>query len=302
MKTTKKVQTLLGSSSPWARVRAPYLLLATAIGLGAVTYSAPAEAQEIQLTGPLAGAPAVKKLRRYREGRFQLAPEASFTLLDEYRRAIMPGVHANYNITDWLAIAGYFDYGVVNSTTDLTDQIDATAPRNARTATNVNHDASGNPKPFTDQVAKMQWVGAAEAQFIPFRGKLAIFQKLFVDTDLYLHGGVAFVGLQERGDCGGSAPKQCADPSTFALQSRTALAPTFGIGLSFYTNSLVSLGVEYRAVPFSWNRAGFDQRGGGPNAKFPDNQINADDRTFKFNQMMTILIGFSFPTAPKTSE
>ena len=31
-------------------------------------------AQEIQLTGPLAGAPAVRKLRLYREGRFEVAP------------------------------------------------------------------------------------------------------------------------------------------------------------------------------------------------------------------------------------
>jgi len=277
-------------------------LLSAALGLGALTYAPSAKAQEIQLTGPLAGAPAVKKLRRYREGRFQLAPEASFTLLDEYRRAIMPGIHANYNITDWLALAGYFDYGVINSTTDLTDQIDATAPRNARTATNVNHDATGGSKPFGDQVAKLQWVGAVEAQFIPFRGKLAIFQKLFVDTDLYLHGGLAFVGLKERGDCGGSAHKQCADPSTFDLQSRTAIAPTFGLGLSFYTGDLVSLGLEYRAVPFSWNRPGFDQRGGGPNAKFPDNQVNSNDRTFKFNQMMTVLVGFSFPTKPKIAD
>ncbi len=278
-------------------------IVAAAVGLGALlSWEAPAKAQEIQLTGPLAGAPAVKKLRRYREGRFSIAPEASFTLLDEYRRAIMPGLHANYNLTDWLAIGGFFDYGVINSTTDLTDQIDSQAPRNARTATNVNHDQNGNAKPFGDQVAKMQWVGAVEAQFIPFRGKLAIFQKLFVDTDLYLHGGLAFAGLQERGDCGGDGQKQCADPSTFALQSRTALAPIFGLGLNFYTGDFINIGLEYRAVPFSWNRPGFDQRGGGPNAKFPDNRINSDDRTFKFNQTITLGVGFSFPTKPKLSE
>ena len=45
-----------------------------------------AEAQEIQLTGPLAGAPAVRKLRLHREGRFEVTPNVSFTLLDEYNR------------------------------------------------------------------------------------------------------------------------------------------------------------------------------------------------------------------------
>ena len=45
-----------------------------------------AQAQEIQLTGPLAGAPPARHLRLYRQGRFEIAPTVSFTLLDEYRR------------------------------------------------------------------------------------------------------------------------------------------------------------------------------------------------------------------------
>ena len=63
-----------------------------------------ASAQEIQLTGPLAGAPAVRHERLYRDGRFELAPTVSFTLLDEYKRAILFGARAQYNITDWLAV------------------------------------------------------------------------------------------------------------------------------------------------------------------------------------------------------
>jgi outer membrane beta-barrel protein len=277
-------------------------LVAAAIGACALVTTTPSQAQEIQMTGPLAGAPAVRKLRKYRGGRFELAPEASFTLLDEYRRVIMPGVHAMYNITDWLAVAGLFDYGVVNTTTDLTDQINDQSVRNSRTATNVNHKTDGSRAPFADQTAKMQYVGAAELQFVPFRGKLALFQKIFVDTDLYLHGGLAFVGLQERGDCGASGQKQCSESSTFALQSRTALAPIFGLGLKLYAGNFFSIGVEYRALPFSWNRAGFDQRGGGNNQNFPDNRVDSADRTFKFNQMITVGFGFSLPAKPAVSE
>ena len=108
-------------------------------------------------------------------------------------------------------------------------------------------------------------------------------------------------GLQERGDCGQSPTTPCTDQKTFALQSRTAIAPTFGLGLNLYTGDLVSINFEYRALLFSWNRGGFDQRGGGSNGKFPDNQINSDDRTFKFNQMLTLGVGFAFPK-PKLSE
>jgi len=269
-------------------------VLGAALAVGALLSSSPAKAQEIQLTGPLAGAPAVRKLRQYREGRFEIAPTLSFSLLDEYRRTIFTGARLQYNIKDWISVGVWGAYGVVSLTTDLTDQIDTVAPRNSRTASNVG-------KSFPDQTAKMQWVAAPQVQFAPFRGKLALFQKVFLDTDLYLHGGVAFIGLQERGDCTNTGTVTCADPASFALASRTAVAPTFGLGLNFYTGDLVSVGVEYRALPFSWNRAGFDSQGGGNNGKFPDRKIDANDRTFKFNQMISLSVGFSFPK-PKVSE
>lgn len=259
-----------------------------------------AEAQEIQLTGPLAGAPSHKKLRQYRKGRFEVAPTASFTLLDEYRRTILVGGKLQYNITDWLGVGVWGAYGLVSSATNLTDQItetDKARGANSRTAVNVGRAGNG----FTDQTAKMQWVAAPQIQLVPFRGKLALFQKLFVDTDAYLHAGLAFVGLQERGDCGGTETA-CTNQDTFQRQSRMALAPTFGLGLNFYPSNFISFGFEYRALPFSWNRAGFDNKGGAPDGKFPDNQVNSDDRTFKFNQMVSVHIGFSFPTKPKLSD
>ncbi len=280
-------------------------VLAAAIGIGALAAAPSARADDIVLTGPLQGAPAARKMRMYREGRFEIAPTISFTLLDEYRRTIFTGARLQYNIKDWISLGVWGAYGLVQMTTDLTDQIDQTAPRNSRTATNVNHTAAGTPAPFANQTAKMQWVAAPQVQFTPFRGKLALFQKVFVDTDLYVHGGVAFVGLQERAaqdGCGDAGQKACSDPASFALQSRMAIAPTFGLGLNFYTGDFISLGVEYRALPFSWNRAGFDQQGGGNSGKFPDTKVGKDDRTFKFNQMISIAIGFSLPAKPKTSD
>ncbi|WP_394842429.1 hypothetical protein LZC95_35840 [Pendulispora brunnea] len=255
-----------------------------------------AEAQEIQITGPLAGKPPVMDLRRYREGRFEIAPTVSFTLLDEYRRTIFVGGRLQYNIKDWLGIGVWAAYGVGSIATDLTDQIDQKAkPRGSPlTSSNVT------PGAFQDQVGKLEWIAAPQLTLVPFRGKLAIFQKIFVDTDAYIHGGVAFVGLKERGDCGGGGGQPgCTEARSFDLASRTAIAPTFGLGLSFYMNKLMSLGFEYRAFPFSWNRGGFDSRGTGANGEFPDDKVNSEDRTFKFNQMISIALGFHFPTSPK---
>ena len=286
-------------------VRTVLAALAVAAALSA---AGAAEAQELQLTGPLKGAPAVRHLKLYRQGRFELAPAVSFSLLDEYRRTILVGARVNYNITDWLAIGVWGGAGVVSSTTDLTDKIDVTSPRDPLTAINVAHSkfpsgqTAGAPLSFADQTAKLSYVVSPQATFIPFRGKLAIFNKIFVDTDLYLAAGVAFVGIQERADCGGQGQLACNQPASFSLQSKSKIAPTFGLGLTFYPSDFVSFGVEYRALPFSWNRSGFDSRGSGPNGNFPDDQVNSDDETFKFNQFVTVDLGFSFPTKAKISE
>jgi outer membrane beta-barrel protein len=287
-------------------------ILATLCAAGVFASSKPACAQEIQLTGPLKGAPAVRHLRLYRQGRLELAPSVSFTLLDEYRRTILIGGQLNYNLLDWLAIGVWGAGGAISTTTDLANQIDTNSPRDPLTATNINHSASpsgdtfnggAEQKPsFNDQTAKISYVVAPQLTFTPFRGKLAIFNKIFVDTDFYVSGGVGFVGLQERGDCGAAGQLPCNNPKSFALTSTTKIAPTFGVGLKFYPAGFWSLGVEYRALPFAWNRAGFDERGSGPGNNFPDQKINSDDETFQFNQLVTISLGFYFPFQPKLTD
>ena len=289
-------------------------LLAVIAGVGLLSSAPAARAQEIQLTGPLKGAPATRHLRLYREGRFDIAPAVSFTLVDEYRRTILVGARLEYNITDWLAIGAWGAYGAVSLTTDLTDRIDALpAPRDTLTANNVNHTGTDpnhfGSAPFADQTAKIQYVVAPQVTFTPFRGKLAIFNKIFVDADFYAALGAGFVGIQERQDCGapltsggGNATIPCSDPRSFELQSKLKVAPTFGVGFTFYPGNFWSLGVEYRALPFAWNRAGFDSRGSGPGGNFPDSQVNGSDETFQFNQLVTVAIGFYFPTKPKLNE
>lgn len=256
-----------------------------------------AEAQEIQLTGPLAGAPACRHCRLYRQGRFELAIGPGFTLLDEYQRTIFAAGRLQYNVFDFLGIGVFGGFGAASLATDLTDKIDATAPRNSRTATNVAPKGA-----FPDQTGKMKWMAAPQITFSPFRGKLAIFQKIFTDTDLYLHGGAAFVGVEERAECGQNRCTTASNPNAFKTDTRMAIAPTFGLGLTLYASNFVSINMEYRAFPFAWNRGGFDSRGQGEDASFPDNKIDSEDRTFKFNQMIFLAAGFSFPTMPKLSE
>lgn len=276
--------------------------IAAAIALGVTCAPKPAAAQEIQLTGPLAGAPSVRKLRLYREGRFEFALGAGFTLLDEYKRTIFLSGRLQYNVFDWLGFGvwGGVSPSALSLNTDLTDKIEANAPRNSRTAINLPS-SKGSPN-FDEQVGQLRYVITPQVTFSPFRGKLALLQKLFIDTDLYIHAGAAFVGVSERGDCGAVGQISCTDKASFTRSNRIAVAPSFGLGLSLYPSSLVSVNIEYRAMPFSYNRGGFDSRGTGPDASFPDNKINSEDRTFKFNQMIFIGAGFHFPVKQKISD
>lgn len=269
-----------------------------------------AEAQEILLTGPLAGAPAVRKLRLYREKRIEIAPLASFTLLDEYQREILFGARLNYNITDWLAIGAYGAYGAVKIPTSLSDKIQGVNENrrrnpNYRTTTDGRLTAVNMGPDFTKQLGSMDWIVAPQLTGVPFRGKLALFQSIYVDTDLYFFAGPAFIGVSERKDCevkAGDPNSGCTTDQSFDRGSRVAIAPTFGLGFTFYVNKWNAIGFEWRGLPFAWNTGGIDTKGGGKDGEFPDDKISADDRQFHFNQLLTISYNFYFPRDYRVSE
>jgi hypothetical protein len=298
---------------------------------GLLGFESTAVAQEIQLTGPLAGAPAVRNLRWHRNKRFEIAPQVTFTLLDEYQHTVLFGARLNYNITDWLAVGLWGAYGAVHVTTGLTDEIEKVnkqrwqpwadnADRQSVSKTMIDRNASvlSVGQNFPDQTGKLNWVFAPQITAVPFRGKLAIFQKIFVDTDIYFFGGPAFVGLSERKDFNPQDPNdpqafktldcptpmtgsQCVQQPSYAMQSRMAIAPTFGVGLTFYMGKWAGLGLEYRALPFSWNTSGFDSRGGPPDDKGPDGKVDDKDRAFKFNSLLSVSFNVYLPTMLKTS-
>jgi hypothetical protein len=288
------------------------LLTALTAGLALLGFTDHSQAQELYLTGPLAGAPAVRKLRLYRQMRFEIAPAVSFTLLDEYQRTILLGARLQFNFTDWLAIGGWGALGsVIRLPTALTDNIQAVNQQRQGQVAPCNNNpgmagcsgplltqrltAVNLGKNLKDQLGGIDWVVAPQITLTPFRGKLALFQSIYLDTDLYISAGPAFVGLTERKNC-----SPCV--GQFQRASRTAIAPTAAAGFSFYVNKWSAIGFEYRVLPFAWNISGFDTAGGGKDSQFPDNKITDADQRFRFNQMMTLSYNFYLPTQYKVSE
>src|SRR5688572_15662235 len=160
--------TTMKRTATWRR------LLCGAVALATVALATErAEAQEILLTGPLAGAPAVRKLRLYREKRFEIAPAASFTLLDEYQRTILFGGRINYNFTDWLALGVWGAHGTIKIATALSEHIqDVNETRQGLADTTIDRrlTAVNMSADFTKQLSGIDWVIAPQLTAIPFRG------------------------------------------------------------------------------------------------------------------------------------
>lgn len=281
------------------------LLLVPLVFFAELGTSQTASAQEVQITGPLAGAPAVRRMRRYRAGRLQLEPDFSFTLQDEYSRSLIAGLHAGYYFTDWLGIGAWGGYAVANLNTNLTDQIQSQG-----VTTDRNRLSLPSRDNFDQQIGQIQWVAALQLEFSPLRGKLAIFEKLFVDTDFYIFLGGALVGLEERSDIQGSSCRDgagmaigtCFSDSQLARSTRVTAAVTFGAGLTMYFNDFVGLNLNWRGLPFSWNNSGFDDSGNASGGDFPDDVVDAKDRFFRLNHMFTIGVVIYLPTSPDVTE
>lgn len=284
-------------------------LAAALVGAEAMALpSGQASAQEVQVTGPLAGAPAVHHMRVYRQNRLQIAPVLGITLREPYRQSMVLGMQLQYFLTDWLGIGVWGAYTDVGFDTNLTNNIQSQGVTTERNQLSLP--SRGN---FPKQVGQITGIGALQMTFVPLRGKLALFQRLFVDTDFYIFGGLGFVGLQERSNIAAStctdmamtsvtAQNDCFLASQTARSNRMALSPTFGAGLTMYFVDWFGIAVEWRGFYFKMNDAGFDVLGGGPGGDFPDGVVNSKDREGALTQMFNLALVFHLPSRARISD
>jgi len=298
----------MGKTVTMTAMRLVVLCAALLAGLALAPVAPRAHAQDIEVEGPLAGAPAVIGLRIYREMRFQIQLQGTMTLNDEFSRSILAGGQLMFHPTDWLGIGVWGGFGLASIDTDLTDQVKERGQTNE-----VNVLSLPRPGGFDDQIGRIQWMASPQIQFIPLRGKLGIFESLFIDTDFYLLGGVGLVGIEERAEVTGDffsncrargelgAQIQCLEATQSERETRMAIAPTFGAGLSLYMGNWVAMTFEWRAMPFAWNTSGTDESGNS-RGDFPDDQINSDDQLSHFNHMISLGFAFYLPTEPGLSH
>lgn len=291
-------------------------------------------AQEILLEGPLAGAGAVKKKVQYRKLRFSVGPQFGYTLLNDYMHNFMFGLKAEFNATDWLGI-GVVGFYTLNAPTHLTNHISES--RNKMLANSIpsesNWPSYTGAHNFEDQVARLKSLLVGQIALVPFRGKMAAFEKLFVAIDGYLFVGGGVVVFEERQNCWTDRNESgCGTLGDFqigegSVTRETVIRPTvtFGLGFTAYFNSWIGLNIEYRLAPFKWNAGGTDEHGklgtqwrpseneqtgllewsdySPPGeGEYPDGNIDEKDRTWNMNQSVIVGVVFNFPRTPKITD
>ncbi len=268
--------------------------------------AAVARAQEVQVSGPLAGAPAVRHMREWRNLKLHVEPFFAFTVGDEFARSLIVGGELRFHFLDWFGVGGWGGYTVGKLNMNLTREI-----RDKGVTRDPNRLDLPNRENFTEQVGRLNWWSGVEAHFIPFRGKLAMFQKVFFDADIDIFVGAAFVGVEERANTqirrdSENSPQYCTpigateprDPgcldSQLARSKRTVVAPSFGVAFNALFHKFLGISIRWRGIPFKYNTGGTDNNN--------DGQIDGADRIRQFNNMFTIGLTFVLPPKPKLTD
>jgi hypothetical protein len=270
-----------------------------------------ARAQEVHVSGPLAGAPAVRHMRQWRDMRLHVEPFFAFTVGDEFARSLIVGGELRFHFVDWFGIGGWGGYSVgqldMNLTKEIRDKGVTRDPNRLDLPTNEN---------FPEQVGRLNWWAGVEAHFIPFRGKLAMFQKVFFDADIDFFVGAAFIGVEERANSqirrdSITTPQYCVpiatpDPAPDAIRDegcidsqlartkRTVVAPSFGVAFNALFHDFLGISLRWRGIPFKYNTGGTDNN--------DDGQIDGNDRIRQFNNMFTVGLTFVLPPKPRLTD
>ena len=284
------------------------LALCLLLGDGLRSGESSASAQDVHVSGPLAGAPAVKKLRLWRDMRLQVEPFFAFTIGDEYSRSMIVGGELRFHFLDWFGIGGWGGYSVAQVDTNLSKEIQAKGETDNTTRLNLP-----TKENFAKQAGRINWWSGVELHFVPFRGKLAMFQKVFFDADLDFFVGAAFVGVEERANAAGQPSLRdvtyceiegnpndtgCLE-SQLARSKRTVVAPSFGVAFSAFFHDFLGIALRWRGIPFKYNTGGTDS---SPIGSAGSGRIDSNDRIRQFNNMFSVGLIFVLPPKIKTTD
>jgi outer membrane beta-barrel protein len=257
-----------------------FALIAASFAAAVVT-AAPLAAHA-QRKSPLEDAPAIRKRVELRETRFEIGVGASETITQDFFHTTLLGPRVAFHLTDWLTIAGFYQYGIYNAETGFQSRVVQTLP------TAPDPSAMRTPTMGAAQASmqKIKGIAGAQLEFVPFTGKYSLFGKLFAHYDFYIFGGAGFLDVEP------SAPGSC-DTTMVSYCGVTGwkLGGHGGLGLHTFFTDYLALNVELRDFVTKLNPSGRDNNGDGV----------ANDKDSSITQTVLATVNLTFflpPHAP----
>jgi outer membrane beta-barrel protein len=290
------------------------LLVGCLVGIPTVSQAA----QERK--SPLADAPAIRKRIDLRNKRFELGVGLLSTVGQDFYNALMLNLRLGFHITDWLGVSA--SAGLYNLTPNwrssfnskLNDALQSSCrvPGNATSdqcagasaKTSVATDKTptpGNAAAAENRIAQV--IMAPQVDLVPFTGKFSMFGKVFMNYDVYVFGGPAFVNLVSKGQIDNSYCDQKTAAGTPTCLHDNAVPYTgwklggnVGAGMHAFANDFVAINIEVHNLIYKNNAAGRNVY-----SKTTDLVSNADLQ-MTYNWMVGLNCMFFLPATAKVSR
>ena len=263
------------------------------------TVSLPIAAQA-QRRSPLADAPVIRKRFELRQTRFEAGVGGGTTVNQDFYHTVTVNVRLAFHITDWLAIAGFGNFGVAQVSTGFQGKLTGSLD-------DMGGAVPREPTP-AQAVASLQQISSlmgGQLEFTPFTGKWSLFGKLFSAYDFYGFVGPGFMTVKTAGNVGRTCDQAApplneqmplmTDPSRYYCEtSGMKIGPTFGVGLHTFFGQGVALNVELRDTMAQLNPSGRDVNG--------DGMADQNDLTWTHTFMVGGNLVLFLPFTPKISQ
>ena len=252
----------------------------------------------------------MRHLRLYRQGRFEIAPSVSFSLLDEYRRTILVGRAAQLQ-HHGLARDRRLGRGRRRQLDHRPDRQDQRDRRRATplTAINVNHSgfpsgqAPGTRPRSPTRPRRSRTSSRRRSRSSRSAASSPSSTRSSSTPTSIVAGGVAFVGIQERGDCGGQGQVVVQPARRRSTCSRRRRSRRRSAWVSRSTRATSSRSASSTArSPSRGTAPGSTRAARARTGTSRTARSTARTRRSSSTSSSPSTSGFSFPTTPKISE
>jgi outer membrane beta-barrel protein len=253
------------------------------VALATVSLPLAAQAQRVS---PLRDAPAIRKRFELRSSRLEVGAGAGTTINQDFYHTVLINARLAYHITDWVAIAGFGNFGVAQVATGFEGKV--VNSLDAQPTTNVQREpGKAGAEAGLQQISS---IFGLQLEWTPFTGKYSMFGKLFSAYDFYLVlPGVAAMNVKPGGSvartCDQAAPMDTMDPNRYVCAVKgTKVGGKVGVGFHSFFGQTVALGVELSDVIAQLNPSGRDVNGDS----MADNQDLSWTNTFLLTANLTV--------------